>query len=353
MWINPNRAAKNPDFHPDTVVFDMDGVLIDNSRIVEFDNVAVRFIFTDVYGLDDSGVELLTRAEVAAFKQAGGFNDDFDLIYAVTTVYNAVRLDNQIRDTATLRRLAPNLIAVAAAQKGGLAGLLASLPQAARPDWTMVQQVSGEIYWGAEMVRQKLGIEPRYTVRRGMVEDEQAFAMPELMEDLAALGLHKWGIITGRIAIEMDIALSLLPANLQQPPVRVTGDMMRKPDPAALVYVVQTLGSSGGYYIGDTADDLRLVQYYEALRAGAANPYIAAKREERTIGTQEADEQSNPLSDPTTLPPFRCVMIARPGEEALWQARNADAIINSVNQLPLLLRQMGSKKPHPAGEVRG
>ena len=342
MWINPKLATERDTFHPDTVIFDMDGVLIDNSRIVEFDIVALRFIFTDVYGLTDSGVELLTPAEVAAFKQAGGFNDDFDLMYGLTAVYNAVRLAHPISDTASLRRLAPNLTALAAAQHGGLPALLASLPAAARPDWNMVQQVSGEIYWGAEMVRQRLGIEPKYTVRRGMVEDEQAFALPPLMEELAALGLHKWGIITGRIAIEMDIALQRLPANLQQPPVRVTGDIIRKPDPAALVRVVRALGSSGGYYIGDSADDLRLVQHYESLRTGDANPYVAAKREQRTIGALEPADLSATL-DPTTLPPFRCVMIARPGEEALWQIRNADATIANVNELPMLLRQMGSK----------
>ncbi len=338
IWINP-RLADDKDFQPDTVVFDMDGVLIDNSRIVEFDIVALRFIFTDVYGLSDSGVELLTPTEVAAFKQAGGFNDDFDLVYGLTAVYNAVRLVHPISDTASLRRLAPNLIDLAAAQHDGLPGLLASLPAEARPDWHMVQQVSGEIYWGAEMVRQRLGIEPKYTVRRGMVEDEQAFALPPLMDELAALGLHKWGIITGRIAMEMDIALQRLPTNLQQPPVRVTGDIIRKPDPAALVRVVRELGSSGGYYIGDSADDLRLVQNYESLRMGNAIPYVAAKREQRTIGAL-APTNLNTAFNLTTLPPFRCVMIAASGEEALWQTRNADAIINNVNQLPLLLRQM-------------
>lgn len=339
MWINPHLATKVSDFHPDSVIFDMDGVLIDNSRIVEFDIVTVRFIFTDVYGLADSGVELLTREEVAAFKQAGGFNDDFDLICAVTAVYNAVRLKHPTSDTATLRRLAPDLIALAGAQHGGLPELLASLPPEARPDWNMVQQVSGEIYWGADMVRRKLEREPKYTTRRGMIEDEQAFAAPQLLDELAALGLHKWGIITGRIAMEMDIALQRLPANLQQPPMRVTGDMIRKPDPAALVRVVFALGSKGGYYIGDSADDLRLVQYYEALRAGDANPYVAAKREQRTLGTIEAADAAAPL-DPATLPPFRCVMIAHPDDEALWQTRNADAVIGNVNQLPLLLRQI-------------
>jgi len=340
MWINPKLATAADGFHPDSVVFDMDGVLIDNSKIVEFDIVAVLFIFTDVYGLTDSGVELLTRTEVAAFKQAGGFNDDFDLVYGVVAIYNAVRLKADIHDAATLRRSTPDLVAVASAQQGGLPGLLASLPPAARPDWTMVQTVCAEIYWGADLVRRILGVEPKYTVRRGMCEDEQALARPELMNELGALGFSKWGMITGRIAVEMDVALKRLPENLQQPPVSVTGDLIRKPDPAALVRVVQALGSSGGYYVGDTADDLRLVQHYEALRAGVVIPYVAAEREQRTIGTLDVDDQSGGLLNPAALPPFRCIMVVRAGEETLWQARGADGVIASVNELPLLLRQI-------------
>jgi HAD superfamily phosphatase len=343
MWINPNLKAKLTNFHPDTVVVDMDGVLIDNSNIIEFDIVTVRFIFTHIYALTDSDVALLTRAEVAAFKQAGGFNDDFDMIYAITTVYNAARLRSDIHDTNTLRQAVPDLIPIATTQQAGLPGLLASLPKAARPDWTMVQQVCAEIYWGADIVRQKLGLEPKYIVMRGMCEDEQALAGPQLMQELSVMGLDKWGIITGRIALEMGIALRNLPTNLQNPPVQVTGDLIRKPNPAALLRVVSHLGSRAGYYIGDTADDLRLVQYYEALRAGLPNPFVALAREERTIGTLTEDEEDNSPAISRDLPPFLSVMIARSGEEALWQAREADAVISSVNEMPDLLRAMKSE----------
>lgn len=337
MWINPNLKTKLANFHPDTVIFDMDGVLIDNSNIIEFDIVTVGFIFTHVYGLRDSAVELLTHAEIAAFKQAGGFNDDFDMIYGVTAIYNAARLNTPIQHTAALRQAVPDLIPIATAQKGGLPALLASLPPAARPDWTMVQQVSGEIYWGADIVRQKLGIEPKYVVMRGMCEDEKALVGPQVMDELSAVGLDKWGIITGRITLEMDTALRRLPANLQHPPVVITGDIMRKPNPAALIKVINQLGSSAGYYVGDTADDLRLVQYYEAIRAGAPNPYIAVAREERTIGTLDEALTDNPAIVGRHLPPFLSIMVAPSGEEALWQARGADAVISSVNELPAIV----------------
>lgn len=340
MWINPAIGDKLIDFQPNSVVFDMDGVLIDNAHILEFDIVTLRFIFTQVYGLRDSGMELLTRAEIAAFKQAGGFNDDFDLIYGVVALYNAARLEQGIGDTASLRHALPDLIPIARAQQDGLPGLLAGVPPAARPDWTMVQEVCGEIYWGADTVRQKLGREPHYVDRVGMCEQEQAFAKAPLMDALTALGLTNWGIITGRIAIEMDMALRHLPANMQQPMAQVTGDVLRKPDPTALVRLARTIASSGGYYVGDTADDLRLVQNYMALRAGDRS-FSNAAPIERTIGIAIRPLAEDKVSG-DDLPPFLSIMVAPPAEEALWQERDADAIIGNVNELPELLRKMRS-----------
>ncbi len=335
MWLRPGFRL---DFQPDSVVFDMDGVLMDNAAIIAFDDEAVRFIFSHLYGLTDSGVPLLPPAAVKAFKAAGGFNDDFDIVYAASSLYNAARLAQpQVANTAQLLAVGPDFGTLMAQQRGGLNPLLATLPAAARPDWPTIERICAEIYWGAAIVRQHLGQEPLYTDHPGRVYDDVPLVGHDLLARLAGIGLPKWGIITGRVTLELDAVLGLLPHPFQQPPVRVTSDIMRKPNPQALLYVARKLGSSGGFYVGDSADDLSLVQHYAAVLRGEANPYAAQTRPERSLSLGEVPSALGDLSFGPPMPPFHAVMIAPAGQFATWQQRGATAIIEHVDQLPALL----------------
>ena len=70
----------------DLLLFDIDGVLIDVSASYrDAIRLTVQTYLQDVVGLAPSPDELVSREDVAAFKLAGGFNNDWDLTTGVLT----------------------------------------------------------------------------------------------------------------------------------------------------------------------------------------------------------------------------------------------------------------------------
>lgn len=315
LWIRPDVAPRRP---LDTVVFDVDGVLIDvrgsYRRLVR--DVAA-FVVEHLYGLTPSA-PLVSDEDVAAFKRAGGFNDDWDLAYALTAL-SLARLRGRLS--------APSLAEMVARSGGrGLAWLHEVVGPEDRPDYATIQRIFDELYWGAELLRERLGREPQYAPDApGLLRTERPLLPPGTLDELAVRGVTKLGLITGRVRTEMAMALEILgfrdPATM---PFRaiVTAEDGRKPDPRTLARVVEALGSCAGLYVGDTADDLALVQRY------AATPLAARV-------------------------PFYAVLVAEGTERAHYQAAGAHAIIGSVADVPALLDALRARGRPPARGADG
>jgi HAD superfamily hydrolase (TIGR01548 family) len=301
IWLRPDLRPAAP---IDTIVFDVDGVLIDvraSYRRVVGDVAA--FAVERLYGLQPSA-PLVVDADVGAFKRAGGFNDDWDLAYALTAL-SLARLRGHL--TASLQDLA--------AQSGGrgLAWLRETVPSEDLPDYGAIQRIFNELYWGAELYRARLGLEPQHAPHApGLLRSERPLLTPATLEALKARGISKLGLITGRIRVELAMALEILGyADEAVSPFRaiVTAEDGKKPDPKTLEAVVEALGPRAGLYVGDTADDLALVQRYAATPRAAQAPFYA-------------------------------VLVAEDTERAHYQAAGAHAVIASVADLPALLDQL-------------
>jgi phosphoglycolate phosphatase-like HAD superfamily hydrolase len=162
------------------------------------------------------------------------------------------------------------LLAAVEAAGGGLAGLRAVAPELPRVDGVLCVRVFDEHYWGAVRFRAVFGEEPRHvTAAAGLVEAERPLVgadLPRRLRETAAV--RRVALITGRNPAELDAALDLLgwsPADLD---AVVTGDQLRKPDPACLDRVLGACGSSAAVYAGDVRDDWELVRRHRAERPG-------------------------------------------------------------------------------------
>ena len=104
----------------DAVIFDMDGVLLDITGSIRVVNcLAVPFYLREVLGWPAPD-DLLTSADIEVFKHAGGFNDDWDLTYALM-LYFLVKGQNTPVNPATLNVMPPTLPRYAAQikERGG------------------------------------------------------------------------------------------------------------------------------------------------------------------------------------------------------------------------------------------
>lgn len=266
----------------DTVVFDVDGVLIDVSR-------SFTQVVKDVVGqyVEHPGSDAALEEHIAVLRRVGGFNNDWDLAYGLIALLRG-------RDESNDPDLSPQGLERDAARTGqrGLELIRALVQPSVLPDYDDVHAACERLYWGANS--------------DGLQRLERPLVNSGFFDDLRGLRVEKMGLFTGRNKHEVSAALETLGYESQSPfDAVVTADEFTKPDPAALVHLARELKTGRGVYVGDTADDLRLVQEY--ARSAADGPSFAS------------------------------VMIATGPTADYFERSGADAVLSSTAELPGLL----------------
>ncbi|WP_256393568.1 TIGR01548 family HAD-type hydrolase [Natronoarchaeum rubrum] len=250
----------------DAVVLDIDGVLVD---VADSYRRAIVESVAAVYG------ETISRADIQRFKDAGGFNNDWELTYAAALYVLADR-EGYDGDLAAFTD--------AIAERGG--GLDAAEAEArerldadawahveGRWDPERLRDVFQQLYLGSELYRELEGGEPD-SETRGYIHDEPVLLDDATREKLVAK--YDVGVVTGRPAAEAEIALDR--AGLDVPEDRrFTMDDWEegKPHPKALTTLADRVDARSVAFVGDTLDDVRT-----AVNAAEADP----DREYRGVG---------------------------------------------------------------------
>ena len=241
----------------DAIALDVDGVLVDvehSYRRAIVDSV------DHVYG------ETIDADDVQLFKEAGGFNDDWELTDAAA-LYVLARRE---RPGLSIRTYTGMIAASGGGIEAARTALADELDPATRErtldEWDPGRLREGfqQLYLGAERYRRLEGAEPDLETT-GYIEDEPVLPSPATREALAAWPL---GVVTGRPAAEADIALERVGLDVPAE-YRFTMDDPQpgKPDPESLVALADRLGADRIAFAGDTLDDVRT-----ATNAAEADP---------------------------------------------------------------------------------
>jgi HAD superfamily hydrolase (TIGR01548 family) len=230
----------------DAVVLDIDGVLVD---------VADSYRRAIVESVDRVCGGTVDDDEVQRFKNAGGFNNDWELTYAAA-LYVLAREAGYDGDVAAFTD------AVAAAG-GGLDAAEAVVRAAPVDDaavfepWTpeRLRATFQALYLGADRYRELEDGEPPFEAR-GYIDDEPVLVEPSTLD---ALGdRFALGILTGRPAAEADIALSRVGLTVPDAHRFTMDDWAEgKPHPRALTTLADRLDATRMAFAGDTLDDVR------------------------------------------------------------------------------------------------
>ncbi len=305
---------KRPDIqfptHFDTIFFDIDGVLIKTIDSFHATDIATaEYVAGTIHGLDwgqNEGKALVTHKDVIAFKQAGGYNNDWDMCYLLATLCTA-RL-REWKGTPLAERSMEEWAALSRAANveghGGIEWVREVMPSTAQLDYNMIGDIYHEFYWGAAEIKKRFRYTPCYLPSfTGFVHNEEMNFPPDFFTRLRDAGIPYLGLITGRVGPEVDIALEMMEAHTGSHSwdVVISADICPKPDPRALQLAIAGIREAvgGGLYIGDTGDDLDLVLNYRAI-----------KKENE--------------------PDMLAVMLVYQHEVATYQKRGADFIIGSV-----------------------
>ncbi|GAA0295542.1 TIGR01548 family HAD-type hydrolase [Halarchaeum salinum] len=284
----------------DTVVLDVDGVLVD---------VADSYRRAIVESIERVHGETIAKADVQAFKDAGGFNNDWTLSDAAALYVLASREGLAMDVAAYTDEIGK--------RGGGLDAAEAVVESVLNDDarkrvydaWDpeYLRTVFQALYLGSERYEEIEGGTPPVEAS-GFIADEPVIVTPETVERLTAN--YCVCVLTGRPEAEAEIALDRVGLDVPAERRFTMDDWEEgKPHPRALVALADRCDADAVAFAGDTLDDIET-----ATNAADADP-------ERTyygIGV---------LTGGLT------------GEDGRRKYENAGAnvVVDSVNDLPDLL----------------
>ena len=265
-------------------MFDVDGVLIDteasyNEAVVQ----TVRWLVPDAP---------VDRATVALWKRSGDWNNDWDLAYGL---YCWLRTPERAPSASAATRT--------------LAALRAEAGARAERSYAVVRGVFEEHYNGTDRAVLRYGVAPLIQNGTPLADRERIVLEAAHIAALRACGVSKFGVVTGRVRADWEQVSARLP--LPADTVVATDEDGRKPDPAGLRMVLEHLAATATVYLGDTLNDLRMVQALGASAPGVVHPVI------------------------------RC----GPADEPAYRAAGALSFIRSLGELPAAVRALGADPP--------
>ncbi|MBI4785480.1 MAG: HAD hydrolase-like protein [Chloroflexi bacterium] len=290
----------------DMLIFDIDGVLIDVSESYrDVIRQTTQLYLEAAMGLSPFAGELVSREDVAAFKLAGGFNNDWDLTTGILKHFIA-NLEGGIPAPAANSQLPKTPAEILAYLRQAAAGVSTTVEQLARRKdiaafaravgqaggglaavWTilgergdhllfakgelrgpnLVKRIFEEVYLGEALFAKEYGEPPLVYHGAGLIRRERLIASPAALESLSKrVGL---GIATGRPRSQAVYALetagilgyfrSLVTHEDMVAEEGRTGQSAGKPHPFTLCEAVRRIAAERvrAAYVGDTLDDVR------------------------------------------------------------------------------------------------
>ncbi|ELY80028.1 TIGR01548 family HAD-type hydrolase [Natrinema gari] len=285
----------------DAVVLDIDGVLVD---VADSYRRAIVESVDIVYG------RTIRADDIQEFKDAGGFNNDWELTDAAALYILAVEEGyGESIETFT------DAIAAAGGGLGAAESVVreaigARATQRVTDRWNRerLRDVFQQLYLGDELYRGLEGGEPDLDRETpGFIHDEPVVLKHAVRDRL--LADYDVGVLTGRPEAEAEIALGRVGLDDAVPVEhRFTMDDWEegKPHPRALTTLAERFGADSVVFVGDTLDDVRT-----AGNAGEADP----DREYRGIGVLTGG------------------LTGAEGRQK-YEREGAAAVLESVNDLP-------------------
>ncbi len=247
----------------DAVVLDIDGVLVDVAGSYR------RAICESVEVVYDRTIR---RDDIQLFKNAGGFNNDWEVTYAAALYILATGEGYRGSLSAYTDAIAEAGGGLEAAESVVLEAIGAQATQRVRNRWDRerLRDVFQQLYLGPELYRGLEGGEPDAELENqtGFIHDEPVIREPATIEYLKAE--YEIGVLTGRPAAEAEIALERVGLDDVVPVEhRFTMDDWEegKPHPRALVTLAERFDAETVVFVGDTLDDVQT-----AVNAAEADP---------------------------------------------------------------------------------
>ena len=305
------------------IIFDIDGTLIDTR---ESYNKSIKKTVQFLVKLIDISKENLGKIVsdelIFKFRKSGMFNNDIDTSYALVLsilcgppkkadllffIENIAQnasskgiksVENYLKDYSEIR----------------LKQIKKLLRYPGDVNTSIIARVFDEYFYGPQLFKKQHGTNSKYYSGRPLIENDILLATNSTLKKISNMFDMRTGIVSGRSRIAAEYSLkSVFKFFDMKGSVYLEDEkrVMGKPNPSALIKSVKSFGVSNAFYVGDSAEDLFMVQRARKI----------SNLDIKLIGVCASNARSNQI-------------------RSLFTSNGTSLIVKNINELPNILNKV-------------
>ncbi|MDW0155670.1 MAG: HAD-IA family hydrolase [Nitrososphaeraceae archaeon] len=305
------------------IIFDIDGTLIDtresyNKSIKKTVQFLVKYIDISKENLG----KIVSDEQIFKFRKSGMFNNDIDTSYALVLsilcgppkkadllffIENIAQsasskgiksVENYLKDYSEIR----------------LKQIKKLLMYPGDVKTSIIARVFDEYFYGPQLFKKQHGTNSKYYSGRPLIENDILLATNSTLKKISNMFDMRTGIVSGRSRIAAEYSLkSVFKLFDIKGSVYLEDEKreMGKPNPSALIKSVKSFGVSNAFYVGDSAEDLFMVQRARKI----------SNLDIKLIGVCASNARSNQI-------------------RSLFTSNGTSLIVKNINELPNILNKV-------------
>ena len=305
------------------IIFDIDGTLIDtresyNKSIKKTVQFLVKYIDISKENLG----KIVSDELIFKFRKSGMFNNDIDTSYALVLsilcgppkkadllffIENIAQsasskgiksVENYLKDYSEIR----------------LKQIKKLLRYPGDVNTSIIARVFDEYFYGRQLFKKQHGTNSKYYSGRPLIENDILLATNSTLKKISNMFDMRTAIVSGRSRIAAEYSLKSVFKFFDMKGSVYLEDEKRemgKPNPSALIKSVKSFGVSNAFYVGDSAEDLFMVQRARKI----------SNLDIKLIGVCASNARSNQI-------------------RSLFTSNGTSLIVKNINELPNILNKV-------------
>ena len=218
----------------DSVIFDMDGVLIDVSQSY---NQSIKHTVEHVLRVNFDITAIITQNDIAKVRAIPGFNNDWDLSYTLIQLFSKCAHLTAGQDQRVM-------VPTTKVQNSY--------------EYLFIKDVFQSFYLGNSLFKKIYGRDAPISYKKGLINNEQLLINVSVLQKLTKV--YQLAIATGRPRYEALFTLQYFGITpkyiLEKNVVALEDSPKMKPSPDPLLKAQQCLAAHSSVYVGDTINDV-------------------------------------------------------------------------------------------------
>lgn len=305
------------------IIFDIDGTLIDtresyNKSIKKTVQFLVKYIDVSKENLG----KIVSDELIFKFRKSGMFNNDIDTSYALVLSIicgppkksDLLFFIENIAQNASSKGIKSVENYLKDYSESRLKQIKKLLKYPGDVNTSIIARVFDEYFYGPQLFKKQHGINSKYYSGRPLIENDILLAKNSTLKKISNLFDMRTGIVSGRSRIAAEYSLKSVFKFFDMKGSVYLEDEKRemgKPNPSALIKSVKSFGVSNAFYVGDSAEDLFMVQRARKI----------SNLDIKLIGVCASNARSNQI-------------------RSLFVSNGTSLIVKNINELPNILNKV-------------